>query len=216
MSSISAAAPAMSAFMWRRMPPKSLPATSPPRCLRWSRKPPRSAGCTSIRTLPGQRDKFAVRGCELRCRSEPVQRRPLARFRRRFARGRARAQAPRHRGICRQRVRRDRRYSTPMCRPSKCCAIHPMCEAIRGAGWDAALNRAGLMVDAACQHHLRMDFAVWTERMQTPKIQCDAIRALQCAMSESSCGISTSAPTAASTWIPFSFRHRRCERRTRA
>ena len=53
------------------------------------------------------------------------------------------------------------------------------------AEWDAALNRAGLMVDAASQHRLRMDFAVWTERMQTPKIQCDAIRALQCAMSES-------------------------------
>ena len=31
---------------------------------------------------------------------------------------------------------------------------------------------------------LRMKFAVWTERMQTPKVQSDAIRALQQAMSE--------------------------------
>ena len=53
------------------------------------------------------------------------------------------------------------------------------------AEWDAALNRAGLMVGAASQHRLRMDFVVWTDRMQTPKIQCDAIRALQSAMSES-------------------------------
>jgi SAM-dependent methyltransferase len=52
------------------------------------------------------------------------------------------------------------------------------------AEWDAALNRAGLTIDAASQHRLRMDFAVWTERMQTPKVQRDAIRALQSAMSE--------------------------------
>jgi len=51
--------------------------------------------------------------------------------------------------------------------------------------WDAALNRAGLMSDAASQHRLRMNFAVWTERMRTPKVQSDAIRALQAAMSES-------------------------------
>lgn len=50
--------------------------------------------------------------------------------------------------------------------------------------WDAALNRAGLRCDTASQHRLRMHFAVWTERMQTPKVQREAIRALQRAMSE--------------------------------
>jgi SAM-dependent methyltransferase len=53
------------------------------------------------------------------------------------------------------------------------------------AEWNAAIARAGLMPVATNQFRLRMDFAVWTERMQTPKIQRDAIRALQRAMSDS-------------------------------
>jgi hypothetical protein len=32
---------------------------------------------------------------------------------------------------------------------------------------------------------VRLDFATWVERMRTPKLQVDAIRALQAAMSES-------------------------------
>ena len=52
------------------------------------------------------------------------------------------------------------------------------------AEWDAALTRAGLMPVASHHFRLRMNFAVWTERMRTPKVQCDAIRALQQAMSE--------------------------------
>jgi ubiquinone/menaquinone biosynthesis C-methylase UbiE len=51
--------------------------------------------------------------------------------------------------------------------------------------WDAAINRAGLMPVAASQFRLRMKFDVWTERMRTPKVQSDAIRALQQAMSDS-------------------------------
>jgi ubiquinone/menaquinone biosynthesis C-methylase UbiE len=50
--------------------------------------------------------------------------------------------------------------------------------------WDAALVRAGLMPVASHHFRLRMHFAVWTERMRTPKVQSDAIRALQQAMSE--------------------------------
>jgi SAM-dependent methyltransferase len=50
--------------------------------------------------------------------------------------------------------------------------------------WDAALARAGLMPGASHHFRLRMKFAVWTERMRTPKVQLDAIRALQQAMSE--------------------------------
>lgn len=52
------------------------------------------------------------------------------------------------------------------------------------AEWDAALTRAGLMPVASHTFRLRMNFAVWTERMRTPKVQSDAIRALQQAMSE--------------------------------
>lgn len=52
------------------------------------------------------------------------------------------------------------------------------------AEWDAAIVRAGLVPGAATQHRLRMDFPVWIERMKTPKIQSDAIRALQAAMAE--------------------------------
>jgi ubiquinone/menaquinone biosynthesis C-methylase UbiE len=52
------------------------------------------------------------------------------------------------------------------------------------AEWVAALTRAGLVAGAASQHRLRMQFDVWTERTSTPKVQSDAIRALQKAMSE--------------------------------
>ncbi len=53
------------------------------------------------------------------------------------------------------------------------------------AEWDAAIARAGLVCTATRVHRLRLIFSVWVERMSTPKLQCDAIRALQNAMSES-------------------------------
>ena len=53
------------------------------------------------------------------------------------------------------------------------------------AEWDAAIAHAGLVCTAARRFRLRMIFPVWVERMSTPKLQCDAIRALQNAMSES-------------------------------
>ncbi len=52
------------------------------------------------------------------------------------------------------------------------------------AEWDAAIARAGLVPGAASQQRLRLQFAVWIERMRTPKLQSDAIRALQAAMAE--------------------------------
>jgi hypothetical protein len=52
------------------------------------------------------------------------------------------------------------------------------------AEWDAAMTRAGLTVGASQQFRLRMVFPVWIERMRTPKVQSDAIRALQEAMSD--------------------------------
>jgi len=51
--------------------------------------------------------------------------------------------------------------------------------------WEAALVRAGLAPTSVTQHRVRLDFAVWIERMKTPKLQADAIRAIQAAMSES-------------------------------
>lgn len=53
------------------------------------------------------------------------------------------------------------------------------------AEWEAALARAGLAVTATCRHRVRLVFKTWVERMATPKVQVDAIRALQGAMSES-------------------------------
>jgi ubiquinone/menaquinone biosynthesis C-methylase UbiE len=52
------------------------------------------------------------------------------------------------------------------------------------AEWDAAITRAGLVCTATRRHRIRLIFQVWVERMSTPKLQCDAIRALQTAMSE--------------------------------
>ena len=53
------------------------------------------------------------------------------------------------------------------------------------AEWDTAIARAGLVCTATRRHRIRLMFPVWVERMSTPKLQCDAIRALQNAMSES-------------------------------
>jgi SAM-dependent methyltransferase len=53
------------------------------------------------------------------------------------------------------------------------------------AEWDAAIARAGLVCTATGRHRIRLIFQVWVERMSTPKLQCDAIRALQTAMSAS-------------------------------
>ncbi|HEX7858260.1 MAG TPA: class I SAM-dependent methyltransferase [Sphingobium sp.] len=49
----------------------------------------------------------------------------------------------------------------------------------RASEWIAALGRAGFTVQAMRTHRLRMDFAVWTERMRTPEAHVAAIRSLQ-------------------------------------
>ena len=51
------------------------------------------------------------------------------------------------------------------------------------AEWEAALVRAGLRPGSVSVHQVRLEFASWVERMRTPKVQVDAIRALQAAMS---------------------------------
>jgi SAM-dependent methyltransferase len=50
------------------------------------------------------------------------------------------------------------------------------------AEWEDALARAGFAPRAASRHRVRLVFDVWIERMQTPKVQADAIRALQAKM----------------------------------
>lgn len=50
------------------------------------------------------------------------------------------------------------------------------------AEWEAALARAGLTPMASAAYRVRLAFPSWVERMRTPKVQVDAIRALQAAM----------------------------------
>jgi ubiquinone/menaquinone biosynthesis C-methylase UbiE len=53
------------------------------------------------------------------------------------------------------------------------------------AEWEAALARAGLVAGAASQHRLHLEFTSWVERIGTPPVQIDAIRALQNSVSAS-------------------------------
>jgi ubiquinone/menaquinone biosynthesis C-methylase UbiE len=53
------------------------------------------------------------------------------------------------------------------------------------AEWEEALARAGLRPGPVTPYVIRLEFTSWVERMRTPKVQVDAIRALQAAMSES-------------------------------
>lgn len=52
------------------------------------------------------------------------------------------------------------------------------------AEWEASLTRAGLVPGTVVPHRIRLEFANWTERMRTPKVLADAIRALQVGASE--------------------------------
>jgi len=53
------------------------------------------------------------------------------------------------------------------------------------AEWLAAIGRAGLLAGDASEHRVRLDMRSWLERMRTPPVQADAIRALEAAMSGS-------------------------------
>jgi SAM-dependent methyltransferase len=50
--------------------------------------------------------------------------------------------------------------------------------------WTAAVERAGFTIQALTRRQIRLDFAIWTERMRTPKVQVEAVRALQALASE--------------------------------
>jgi SAM-dependent methyltransferase len=51
------------------------------------------------------------------------------------------------------------------------------------AEWLASLARAGLVCLSSTSYRVRLDFASWIERMRTPPVQVEAIRALQKAVS---------------------------------
>jgi SAM-dependent methyltransferase len=51
--------------------------------------------------------------------------------------------------------------------------------------WDAAIVRAGLFPGTVHPFRVRLEFAVWIERMRTPPVRADAIRALQALASDS-------------------------------
>lgn len=51
------------------------------------------------------------------------------------------------------------------------------------AEWEAALARAGFLPGAVTPFKVHLEFAVWVERMKTPRVQVEAIRALQMAAS---------------------------------
>lgn len=53
------------------------------------------------------------------------------------------------------------------------------------AEWQEVLARAGLSARSARSFRIRLEFDNWVARMRTPKIQADAIRALEAAMPES-------------------------------
>jgi len=44
--------------------------------------------------------------------------------------------------------------------------------------WDGMLRQAGFAPEAAVRRRLRLDYASWIARMQTPRLQADAILAL--------------------------------------
>lgn len=52
------------------------------------------------------------------------------------------------------------------------------------AEWLAAVGRAGLLAGGASERRLRLDIHSWLERIRTPAVQADAIRALQAAISD--------------------------------
>jgi len=51
------------------------------------------------------------------------------------------------------------------------------------AEWEAALARAGLIPGSVTPFRVRLEFAVWVQRMRTPPVQVEAIRAIQGAVS---------------------------------
>ena len=53
------------------------------------------------------------------------------------------------------------------------------------AEWLTLIGRAGLNAGRAGEHRVRLEMKSWLERMRTPPVQADAIRALEAVMSQS-------------------------------
>ncbi|MGF7052691.1 SAM-dependent methyltransferase [Bosea sp. OAE752] len=56
------------------------------------------------------------------------------------------------------------------------------------AEWEAAVARAGFQAEVATRFRMRLEFKSWVERMNTPKLQVEAIRALQTSVSSAITG----------------------------
>lgn len=68
------------------------------------------------------------------------------------------------------------------------------------AEWETVMARAGLVTQATRQFRLRLDFTSWVERMRTPQIQVEAIRALQKTVSEVATGYFETEPDGSFTF----------------
>lgn len=68
------------------------------------------------------------------------------------------------------------------------------------AEWEVAMATAGLVPGTARHFRLRLDFASWVERMRTPKVQVEAIRALQQTVSAEASGYFETEPDGSFTF----------------
>lgn len=62
------------------------------------------------------------------------------------------------------------------------------------AEWEAALAQAGIVCETTTRFRVPLDFTAWVERMATPAIQVEAIRALQKAMPDDVTGYFETGP----------------------
>ena len=74
------------------------------------------------------------------------------------------------------------------------------------AEWQAAMAEAGLVAVASRHFRLRLEFASWIARMRTPKVQADAIRAIQSSVSQQASGYFETEPDGSFTFDVGLFR----------
>ncbi len=78
------------------------------------------------------------------------------------------------------------------------------------AEWETSLARASLISREQKRFRLRLEFAPWVERMRTPQVQVDAIRALQTSVSRTASGYFETEPDGSFTFDIGFFHATRC------
>ncbi len=78
------------------------------------------------------------------------------------------------------------------------------------AEWETAMARAGLVSLSHHRFRLRLEFSSWVERMQTPQVQVDVIRALQKSVSRAASGYFETEPDGSFTFDIGFFRAKKC------